>query len=608
MRDAERFLMEIAPFRGLPFFVISKLVDSIKVKVYPKNEIIYKEKDVLKDLYIIRKGKVVLEKEGNIIDQLLEGDSFGYIGLLTETPVDHLAKTLDDTVLFLLPKNLFQNLLKEYNEFYEFYTKKLAQKLAEIIEKLHKTNWETFSRISLERMPLRSPIVIDGEAYVSEIVKELVEKNATSCLIKLKEGYGIITERDLLKKVLYKSIDPHKIKAKEIASYPLIALDKKALLSQAMLLMTQHRIRKIAIFENGHPIGILEDTDIVSHGSKSLISITKEIQRACCLSELKNLYSYSLNSALEFGLKERDPELVGRYLAEIRDAFLQKIFELTETEYPSFKNFEIMVIGAHARKEASFKTKLKLLLIIPEKTESKELNSISKFLLTTLKEIGFDIEDTYLTQPIWYKTLKLWQKEYENWILTPEIEKIGKIANFFDFRLLKGDLEKFEKFINAIFEKIQKSDNFLPYLALDAIKLKPPLGFFKEIVVEKAGPHKGKLNLFKTSILPITCGVRVLVLENKIKNLNTFRRIVTLEKLGIIKSDTAKDLLESYKFLTFLRLKHQMEKIKQNEPLDEYISPETLDKHERTLLKEVLKFIEFFQKIIFEKYRLSYLV
>lgn len=608
MRDAERFLGEIAPFKGLPPSILSKVVDSIKVKIYPKNEIIYQEKKLLNELYIIRKGRVILEKEGNIIDQLIEGDSFGYISLLTKNPVDHLARALDDTILFLLPEDVFQELLKEYTEFYEFYTKKLAQKLAEIIEKLHESNWKAFSEFSLDKIALRPPIVIDGEAIVSKIVKEMVEKNATSCLVRLGDEYGIITERDLLKKVLYKNLDPNKLKAKDIASYPLISLDKKALLSQAMLLMTQHRIRKIAVFEDEHPIGILEDTDIISHGSKNLISITKEIQRAPSLEELKRLFNYSFNSALELALREKDPELIGRYLAEIRDAFLQRVLELTEDRYPYFKDFEVMVIGAHARKEASFKTKLKLLLIVLEEIGADKTLSISHFLTDILRALGFDVETNYLTQPIWHKTLKHWQKEYENWILYPEIEKIGKIANFFDLRLLKGNSKKFEELRDLIFEKIQKSDKFLPYLALDAVKLKPPLGFFKELILEKTGPYKGKFNLFKTSILPIVCGVRVLVLENKVKNLNTFRRIAMLEKLGIIRSDTARDLLESYKFLTLLRLKHQAETIRQNKTIEEYLSPEKLDKHERTLLKEVLKFIESFQKIIFEKYRLNYLV
>ncbi|HCP09641.1 MAG TPA: cyclic nucleotide-binding protein, partial [Thermodesulfobacterium commune] len=64
MLDAERFIREVPPFRGLPSSVIATLVEKIKVKVYPKNEVIYREKDLPEYLYLVRKGYVVLEKEG----------------------------------------------------------------------------------------------------------------------------------------------------------------------------------------------------------------------------------------------------------------------------------------------------------------------------------------------------------------------------------------------------------------------------------------------------------------------------------------------------------------------------------------------------------------
>ncbi|QER42596.1 cyclic nucleotide-binding domain-containing protein [Thermodesulfobacterium sp. TA1] len=604
MLDAERFLREVPPFRGLPPSILTELVEKLKVKVYPKNEIIYRGNEPAEHLFLVRKGYVVLEKEGNIIDQLQEGETFGYLPLITGQRLDHSARAVEDTVVFLFKKEDFLDLFQKYPVVQTFYTQKLAQKLAEALEQ-KKDQWGAFSSVPLAKLTIKPPIIIDGQDSVEKVIKELVEKNVTACLVKLEKGYGIITERDLLKKILYQGLDKKETKAKDIASHPLVCLEKEAPLSKAMLIMAQHRIRKIVVVDEGLPIGILEDTDIISLGSKNLITITKEIERTNSLEDLKKLYYHSFYSAIDFAIKEKDPELIGRYLAEIRDGIIKRGIDLTleQIKYP--EKPKIMVIGAHGRREASFRTTLKIFLI--KNHPKDDLFEIGLLLAKNLKFLGIEIEEQYLTQPYWLKTLEEWKETYFRWIVYPDLKDIGKKANFFDLRLLNLSTEEENLFHQQILQKIQKSDRILPYLALDAVKLRPPLGFFKEFLVEKTGPFKGKINLFKSGVLPLVCVVRVLSLEQGIKNVNTFKRISQLEATGSIKSETAKDLKEAYRFLTTLRFKTQVENFKKHQEIHDYLDPAALEKGDLNLLKEVFKFIENLQKMLFEKYRLSYL-
>lgn len=603
MLDAERFIREVPPFRGLPSSVITTLVEKIKVKVYPKNEVIYREKDLPEYLYLVRKGYVVLEKEGNILDQLQEGETFGYLPLITTQELDHSARTVEDTVVFLIKKEDFLNLFQNYSVVQSFYTQKLAQKLAEALNQ-KKDQWGTFSSVPLSKLNLKSPVIVEGENSVEKVIQEMVEKNVTACLVKLEKGYGIITERDVIKKLLYQGLDKKETKAKNIASFPLVYLEKEAPLSQAMLLMTRHRIRKIVVVDEGIPVGILEDTDIISLGSKNLITITKEIERTNSLEELKKIYYHCFYSAIDFAIKEKDPELIGRYLSEIRDGIIKKVIHLTLSERNLFLLPSLMVIGAHGRREASFKTKLKIFLI---KNSSEEVFEVALLLVKNLKFLGVEIEEEYLTQPYWIKTIDEWEKTFSHWIAYPDLKDIGKKANFFDLRFIGVESKDTDLFYQNVLQKIKKNDRILPYLALDAVKLKPSLGLFKELLVEKSGPFKGRLNLFKSGVLPLVCLVRVLSLEQGITNVNTFKRISRLESSGSIRPETAKDLKEAYKFLTTLRFKVQIDNFKREQEPHDYLDPSELEKGDLNLLKEVFKFIENLQKMLFEKYRLSYL-
>ena len=52
-------------------------------------------------------------------------------------------------------------------------------------------------------------------------------------------------------------------------------------------------------------------------------------------------------------------------------------------------------------------------------------------------------------------------------------------------------------------------------LAADTLLVKPPLGFFKDFVVEKGGEHKNKLNLYERGIKPLVGCARILALRKE---------------------------------------------------------------------------------------------
>ncbi len=76
---------------------------------------------------------------------------------------------------------------------------------------------------------------------------------------------GIVTERDILKKVVARNKVPSKVKLEEIMSSPLITIKPTTSLREATDIMRKRGIRRLPIIDdNGNLVGIITDNDILS--------------------------------------------------------------------------------------------------------------------------------------------------------------------------------------------------------------------------------------------------------------------------------------------------------------------------------------------------------
>ncbi len=91
---------------------------------------------------------------------------------------------------------------------------------------------------------------------VSEAARIMDEKAIGSVLIE-ENGrvVGIMTERDILRKIVAKGKNPDKVKVKEIMNYPIITIDANEDILKASKLMDENRIRRLIVVEDGRIAG-----------------------------------------------------------------------------------------------------------------------------------------------------------------------------------------------------------------------------------------------------------------------------------------------------------------------------------------------------------------
>ena len=91
---------------------------------------------------------------------------------------------------------------------------------------------------------------------VSEAARMMDGKSIGSVLIE-ENGrvVGIMTERDILRKIVAKGENPDKVKVKEIMNYPVIKVDADEDILKASKLMDENRIRRLIVVEDGKIVG-----------------------------------------------------------------------------------------------------------------------------------------------------------------------------------------------------------------------------------------------------------------------------------------------------------------------------------------------------------------
>ena len=128
---------------------------------------------------------------------------------------------------------------------------------------------------------MSSPVVTLGESAPSNKVANIMDENDLGCVIvtnKVGKPVGIITERDLVLRVLAKNLVPDAVKANDIMTSPLVTIEPEATISEAARRMSRLDIRRLGVVYKGNLVGLISSRDILGV-MPELIEIIQERTR-----------------------------------------------------------------------------------------------------------------------------------------------------------------------------------------------------------------------------------------------------------------------------------------------------------------------------------------
>jgi len=114
---------------------------------------------------------------------------------------------------------------------------------------------------------MTSPVITISEDETIYKAAQLMNKNDVGCVIVTgKEGkpVGILTERDLITRVLAKNTLPSRVKAGKVMTSPLITIDPDETLAEAARKMSRLNVRRLGVIYKGNLEGIISSKDILA--------------------------------------------------------------------------------------------------------------------------------------------------------------------------------------------------------------------------------------------------------------------------------------------------------------------------------------------------------
>jgi len=136
--------------------------------------------------------------------------------------------------------------------------------------------------LDVKEIMVEKVVSIQAEATVKDAV-DLMNRHDIGCLIVDKDGTveGIITERDVLKRVVSESKDVSLTKVSEVMSKPLIVGGPTMYIEDAVKLMLKKNIKKLPITEGGQVIGIITLSDVakVANIEPQIAKVVEELKK-----------------------------------------------------------------------------------------------------------------------------------------------------------------------------------------------------------------------------------------------------------------------------------------------------------------------------------------
>ena len=623
MADIElAIIAKYPPFSFLPEAKFAELGDSFSAESVKKNQVKFiRNKTKVRYLYVLASGAAELyyEKNGDktLRRKLSEGDCFGGISILLNNSLAvRTLRTSEDTVFYRLPEEQFLTLCDEFEDFKEFFTNTFGKKM------LDRSYADMMARQvdSADRSPsfLHQRITAIYNLSLYSCLESMTIRDAAAKMTEDDTGYllvqnaaqqytGIITDEDLRKRVV--AVDSDKTQpVSAIMSTPLVTLPEDSQLFEAYTLMIKTGISHLPVSgSDGTISGILTDRRIITEQSRSPYFLIQEITRATSPEQLTHIQSRLPDLLVDPIKSGVQPESIAGLIATIADTVLEKIIALAiEKAGPPPCAFAFIVMGSEGRSEQTLKTDQDNAIIYEDLPAAREAERARNYFLGLAADIcgwlntaGYEYcgGKNMAQNPDWCQPLSVWKSYFDRWIDATSPEDLLYSSIFFDFRLAWGERELADELNDFLYGSLGKwSGFFFKYMVENALKIRPPLGFFRNIVVESKGEHKDAFDI-KLAMMPIIDFARIYSLKHGIRETNTLARLGKIHEKRVLTTGEYDDIVQSYEYLMNLRFLRQVTAIlEEGVSADNFINPKHLTRIDQTMLKEIFKRIEGIQQ------------
>jgi CBS domain-containing protein len=221
-----------------------------------------------------------------------------------------------------------------------------------------------------------------------------------------------------------------------------------------------------------------------------------------------------------------------------------------------------------------------------------------------LDQCGFKLckGDVMGTNPKWRRSLSQWLSYVDSWRSTYDPEDSITMTILLDFRPVWGDTTLADRLWNKIFTVFDDPEKINHMLTNEAMKFSVPITFMGSVRTDKTGPKKNLVNLKSGGLVHMINGIRLFAVNNRISEPSTLGRLEALTRAGVISEKKSELFQASFETLVMLRIRGNLNKVRQNREPDNHVDMTELSNIETVLLKDALTSVAQMQKLVYNRF------
>jgi CBS domain-containing protein len=626
-------LLEIEPFKVLEPEILEGFSTEVAVQEYQPGTYVFRQGEASLDtLFIIVSGLVeitVTNEQGmeSAVGLRKPGDFFSETVVLSRGLYTAAARVRDYLTAILVPRTVLETLIHYQPEFSSYFSVLLAERMRILYEKLLSEpgpGGSTCAEMTLFRKRV-SEIMSTSVAMcrpfdqVGVAARRMAEKGISSTVVVDESGIpvGIVTEKLMVKHLITNRTCPvddclvHQVMEVE---FNRIAPD--AFTGEALVSLTRFGSKYLVVVEGDRLVGIVTAVDLVKSRSMGNLTLLKDIETLDTLAGLIRA-SREIDGVLNALMVEKaGVSEILEVMSELHERLVRAVIRVSEQEMeqqglgPPPVPYCWINMGSDARHEQTLRTDQDNALIYADPVDQsleqvdRYFETLAGIIVQGLDQCGFKLckGDVMGTNPKWRRSLSQWLSYVESWRSTYDPEDSITMTILLDFRPVWGDTTLADRLWNKIFTVFDDPEKINHMLTNEAMKFSVPITFMGSVRTDKTGPKKNLVNLKSGGLVHMINGIRLFAVNNRISEPSTLGRLEALTRAGVIPEKRSELFRASFETLVMLRIRGNLNKVRQNQEPDNHVDMTELSNIETVLLKDALTSVAQMQKLVYNRF------
>jgi len=557
--------------------------------------------------------RVGVGDEEQVVSVSGPGDLVGWLSVFTPDPFPASARVAAPGDVLEVPTEVLRELAARYPEVGSLLAASMARRLQDLFRRVReeargdalvgRADAAAFRRRVVEVMSA-PPVRVTPLDSVRQAAQAMAGRRAGSALVEEAGALrGILTEKDLVGKVLARGSDPDATPVEAVMSTPVIRVAPDTYVYKALGVMSRHRIRHLPVAEGERVLGVVSMRALLPLVTRGTLELVESIEAAKTLDDLRRARTEAARVCVDLVHEGLAGDEVARALSHLYRDIHRRALELTigklEEEgwgRPPVR-FCFIVMGSHGRYESHMATDQDHGMILAD-YPAHEWGCVEPYFMelghrvsAALEAVGFPACRGHVMSrnPVWRKPAGEWRRQVQGWFDRPGSVAVRYSTLFYDFAPIWGDATLAHELRRFLLQGVRRNFHLLQSLYGEASRHRVPLTWFKTFVTERKGPHRGELDLKRSGLLFVAECARILALRHGVGETSTIGRLQALADRGAVPAEEAEFVQTAYRTMLFFLLRAQARALAGGRPPDTYLNPSARPIQERYLLRHALE-------------------